>query len=55
MSTNLQFIEEINSAGEVTAFDMNNIFDKGYDQYNIYVNLEDSSTNGGYMLSLIHI
>lgn len=49
MSTNLQFIEEINSAGEVTAFDMNNIFDKGYDQYNIYVNLEDSSTNGGYM------
>jgi len=49
MSTNLQFLQKITSAGEVSNFDMNNIFDKGYDQYNIYLNLVDSSTNGGYM------
>ena len=49
MATNLQFLQKITSAGEVSNFDMNNIFDKGYDQYNIYLNLVDSSTNGGYI------
>ncbi len=49
MATNLQFLQKITSAGLVSSFDMNNIFDKGYDQYNIYLNLIDSSTNGGYM------
>ena len=49
MATNLQFLQKITSAGIVAQFDMNNIFDKGYDQYDIYVNLADGSTNGGYM------
>ena len=48
MATNLQFLQKITSDGFVTNFDMNNIFDKGYDQYNFYLNLADSSTNGGY-------
>ena len=35
MATNLQFIQQLSSDGLVTNFDLQNIFGKGYKQYNI--------------------
>ena len=37
MATNLQFIQQLSTDGKVTNFDLQNIFDKGYEQYNIFL------------------
>lgn len=46
MATNLQFIQQTSTDGKVTNFDLQNIFDKGYEQYNIFLKINDSSGDG---------
>ena len=53
MATNLQFIQQLSSDGKVTNFDLQNIFGKGYEQYNIFLKINDSSGDGYIGLKLI--
>tara|TARA_R100000426_G_scaffold32289_1_gene26541 strand:+ start:1056 stop:1568 length:513 start_codon:yes stop_codon:yes gene_type:complete len=46
MATNLQFIQQLSSNGKVTNFDLQNIFGKGYKQYNIFLKVNDTSGDG---------
>jgi hypothetical protein len=46
MATNLQFIQQLSTDGKVTNFDLQNIFGKGYEQYNIFLKINDSSGDG---------
>ena len=46
MATNFQFLDKISSGGRVTNFDLQNIFDKGYEQYNIFLDVNDASGDG---------
>ena len=46
MATNLQFIQQLSSNGKVTNFDLQNIFGKGYKQYNILLKVNDTSGDG---------
>ena len=53
MATNLQFIQQLSSDGKVTNFDLQNIFGKGYEQYNIFLKINDSSGDGYIGLKFI--
>ena len=46
MATNLQFLEQQSTDGKVTNFDLQNIFNKGYQEYNIYLKINDTSGDG---------
>ena len=49
MATNLQFLESFETDGNVSSLNMDNIFGKGYEQYNMFINLINADGNGGYM------
>ena len=49
MATNLQFLQSFETDGNVSSLDMDNIFGKGYEQYNMFINLINAGGNGGYM------
>ena len=53
MATNLQFIQQLSSDGLVTNFDLQNIFGKGYKQYNIFLKVNDTSGDGYIGLKFI--
>tara|TARA_B100001059_G_C17768447_1_gene546979 strand:- start:948 stop:1460 length:513 start_codon:yes stop_codon:yes gene_type:complete len=46
MATNLQFIKQISTSGKVTNFDFTDIFDRGFNQYTITLNINDASGDG---------
>ena len=49
MANNLVFLQEQETDGLVSNFDLTNIFGKGYDEYRIFLKMIDASTNGGYI------
>ena len=46
MTTNLQFLQQFKTDGKVTNFDITNIFDKGFNQYTITLNINEASGDG---------
>jgi len=49
MATNYQFLQKIRTDGQVSNFDLQNIFNKGYQEYNIFLEVHNGASDGGYM------
>jgi len=49
VSTQLVFLGQFSSVGQVANFDVQNIFGKGYKEYNIFLDLNDSEGNTAYI------